>query len=146
VIKEQEIIQILKNNGIKTTPQRMAIISFLDHNRIHPSAENIYKTLKKDFPSMSLATVYNTLEKLKDIKKVVKLNISGDNKVYYDYNTEDHYHFYCNTCNKIYDLEHKNQGTKPGDHVNGHKVEETHTYFKGICKSCVEQKKLGGNK
>ncbi|OGI11192.1 MAG: hypothetical protein A2Y40_04930 [Candidatus Margulisbacteria bacterium GWF2_35_9] len=143
--KKLEIIQLLKKNGVKTTPQRLAIITFLENNLIHPSAEQIYETLKKDFPTMSLATIYNTLDKLNEIKKVIKINFSGDNKVHYDYNTHFHYHFLCNICNNIYDITPKEKPEMLGAINDGHHIEETHTYFKGICKSCFTKRKGGKN-
>ncbi|PHJ36752.1 hypothetical protein P378_20455, partial [Desulforamulus profundi] len=56
------MINKLKNLGLKLTPQRLAILNLLEGNAKHPSAEEIYNQLKPQYPSLSLATVYNTLE------------------------------------------------------------------------------------
>jgi Fur family peroxide stress response transcriptional regulator len=52
--------------GFKLTPQRLAILDFLQGNKKHPSAEDIYRSVHKKFPTMSLATVYSTLSALKE--------------------------------------------------------------------------------
>ena len=54
-----------RNVGLKLTPQRLAILNYLEGNKEHPSAEDVYKAVSRKFPTMSLATVYNTLESLK---------------------------------------------------------------------------------
>ena len=138
-MKKDEIIKLLRKNKIKITPQRIAIIEFLERNGDHPSADQIYNELKEGFPSMSLATVYNTLEMLENIHEVIRLNISGDPRVYYEYDTDFHHHFYCNECNKIYDVyiccpNEKNKS------IEGHKIEEIQAYFKGICRECLNKR------
>ena len=57
--------------NIKLTPQRLAILGFLKGNKSHPSAEDIFKAVQKQFPTMSFATVYNTLEALKNKGNII---------------------------------------------------------------------------
>ena len=54
-------VEMLKKAGLRQSQQRIAILQFLMLNDIHPTAEDIYNALKKDYPTMSLTTVYNTL-------------------------------------------------------------------------------------
>ena len=56
-----------KDIGLKLTPQRLAILDYLDKNFDHPTAEDIYADIKDKFPTMSFATVYKTLESLREI-------------------------------------------------------------------------------
>ncbi len=98
------MIDKLKSLGLKITPQRLAIMKLLDGNKNHPSAEDIYSTLKPDFPSLSLATVYNTLEALCEAKEIQEVRIKRD-KRHFDPNVVPHTHFLCRICDKIYDLE-----------------------------------------
>ncbi|MCK5426958.1 MAG: transcriptional repressor, partial [Thermodesulfovibrionia bacterium] len=56
------IIEKYRDIGIKLTPQRIAILNYLSGITTHPSAEQIYKAVSKEFPTMSFATVYNTLD------------------------------------------------------------------------------------
>ncbi|MBT9168785.1 MAG: Peroxide operon regulator [Syntrophomonadaceae bacterium] len=62
-----------KDIGLKLTPQRLAILDCLDGNKEHPSAEDIYKDVSKRFPTMSFATVYNTLEALRQRGGILEL-------------------------------------------------------------------------
>lgn len=136
--KNSEIIDNLREKGIKVTPQRIAILNFLEGNKIHPCIEDIYNYVTKEYPTISLATVYNTMDMLEDINEVIKLKIGKDNKVNYDYDTLPHNHFYCKKCKKIYDLEYSFTKNIPED-IKGNKVEEVHAYFKGVCKKCFDQ-------
>ena len=56
------IAELLRSNGYKVTPQRLAVYDAIDHNMTHPNAESIYQQLQPQYPSMSLATVYKTME------------------------------------------------------------------------------------
>src|SRR3970040_1018742 len=62
----KELIQKYKDKGFKLTPQRLAILKFMEGNTSHPAAEDIYRHIKKEYPTVSFATVYNTLEALRD--------------------------------------------------------------------------------
>jgi len=55
------IVQKIKENNQRLTPQRLAIVKILAHSESHPSVEKIYQRLHDDFPTMSLATVYKTV-------------------------------------------------------------------------------------
>ena len=63
------IIQKLRDNGHKITPQRLAIVKILAKSEGHPSVENIHVQIKKDFPTMSLATVYKNIVLRKNLVK-----------------------------------------------------------------------------
>jgi Fur family transcriptional regulator, peroxide stress response regulator len=134
--KINEIILNLKEKGVKVTPQRVAIIDFLEKNKIHPTADEIYENVSKTFPSISLATIYNTLEKLEEIGAITKIKISDENKVNYEAILEPHHHFYCRKCKKIFDIDIKCSFSILKE-VEGNKIEEIHGYFKGICKNCL---------
>lgn len=88
---------------IKWTPQRLAILKFLDGNKEHPSAEDIYEALSKDFPTMSVATVYNVLEFLKRTGRVKEIYIDPQ-KRRFDPDLSAHYHAICIKCQKIFDI------------------------------------------
>ncbi|MBN2546832.1 MAG: transcriptional repressor [Spirochaetes bacterium] len=130
-----DIIISLKKNGIKVTPQRLAIIKYLENDKDHSSAEQIYNHLIKDFPTISLATVYNTLEMLEEIKMINKIKISDENVVNYEYNKKMHHHFYCKKCKKIYDIEISCKIAELKE-FKGYQIDEVYGYFKGICKKC----------
>src|SRR5512135_3326468 len=92
-----------KQIGFKLTPQRLAILGYLDGNKDHPSAEDVYRAVSKRFPTMSFATVYNTLEALRRRGGVMELTLDPDKKRF-DPNTEPHHHLICLKCRRIADI------------------------------------------
>ena len=96
-------VDFLRDQGLKVTPQRMAIYVMLSNTKSHPSAEDIYKQLLPTNPSISLATVYKTLDSFKSIGLVQELNV-GNGKSNYDADMSNHIHIVCTCCGNIYDL------------------------------------------
>ena len=90
----------LQQAGMRITPQRTAICELLTVSEEHPTAAMIYDDLKPRFPSMSLATVYNTLDALVEIGAINVLGQAGDDTVHYDADTEPHVNLACLSCNK----------------------------------------------
>ncbi|KAA0002083.1 MAG: transcriptional repressor [Thermoplasmata archaeon] len=133
----EKYVKILKENSIKVTPQRLEILRYLDENRVHPTVDEIYSSLKKKNPSLSKTTVYNSLEILRRHGIIQSLTISGSESRY-DFRNDVHHHFLCKKCGKIIDIDIKcpNIGKML---KSGHKVEEVHGYFKGICKKCMKK-------
>lgn len=124
-----------KDIGLKLTPQRLAILDFLEGNSSHPSAEDIYKALSVNFPTMSLATVYNTLESLKGKGRVIELSIDPDKKRF-DPNTKPHNHLICLKCKRVADI-HKTFDLKlAGSEKSDFDVLGHHIEFYGICGRC----------
>lgn len=124
-----------KDIGLKLTPQRLAILDFLDGNTAHPSAEDIYKALSENFPTMSLATVYNTLESLKEKGRVHELSIDPDKKRF-DPNTKPHNHLICLKCKRVADI-HKTFDLKLAwSEISDFDVLGHHIAFYGICGRC----------
>jgi Fur family peroxide stress response transcriptional regulator len=99
-----DIVMSLKTAGHRITPQRLAIIKTLVDSGEHPSVEQIYRRVRKDFPTTSLATVYNTLERLKEMGEVLELPSSGGSR-YDGLNPQPHPHLRCTVCGAIEDLD-----------------------------------------
>lgn len=124
-----------KDLGFKLTPQRLAILDFLEGNTSHPSAEDIDSALSEKFPTMSLATVYNTLETLRQRGLVQELSIDPDKKRF-DPNVDPHNHLICVECRRVVDVKENfelslGRQDRAGFEVIGHHVE-----FYGICPEC----------
>ncbi len=147
MINKEEIINVFREKKIKLTPQRIAIIDFLSKKDGHYSAEDIYTTLKKDFPYMSFSTVYNTLKTLSELHVVEELYLF-DKKVVFDNNTTPHLHFLCTKCGKIYDIEPSkdfNLGISGNTMISEGFIEKVHVYMYGICKECLKKEKKSSN-
>ena len=133
-IKVQEKVKVLKEHHIPLTTTRLVLLRFLSNNRGHYSAEDIYQILKEEYPSLSIATVYNNMSLFASLGIVQELRIEKD-KVIYDTHVEPHDHFLCLKCGRIYDIEIKDR--KLPEKVDGHIVHSAHTYYFGICKECA---------
>ena len=95
----------LKRAGLKLTPQRIAIVRQLADDLSHPTAQALFDRLRPAFPTMSFATVYNTLDALTRfglVQTVRSLDVGG--AVRFDPNTEPHHHAVCDACGTIHDV------------------------------------------
>lgn len=121
--------------GLKLTPQRIAILDYLEGNLSHPSAEDVYRAVQRKFPTMSFATVYNTLETLKGRGRVVEL--TGDpGKKRFDPNPRPHHHLICTRCRRIEDLHVEFRLNVPVRDLAGYAVTGNHIEFYGTCPAC----------
>lgn len=122
---------------MKYSRQREAILAFLKTRKDHPTAEVIYENIRKEYPKISLGTIYRNLALLSENGIILKLSCD-DGFEHYDGCTDTHYHFACRRCKALIDLEmddisfintlaEKNFG---GD-IDGHVA-----YFYGICAEC----------
>ncbi len=130
----EERIARLRNAGLTPTPQRLAVLAYLDGNHTHPTAEEIYRAVHARHPTIVKATVYNTLSALKKVGVIQELTIARE-AARYEANVTPHPHFMCRVCGRIYDIDLPCM-VRPGDEVNGHKVEAVHTYIYGVCADC----------
>jgi Fur family transcriptional regulator, peroxide stress response regulator len=123
----------------KMTPQRAAILDYLEGNTSHPSAEDIFDAVKVDYPMMSFATVYNTIETLRDMGLLWELSID-DQRKRYDPNTDSHHHLICTRCRKVVDVHMEFDLTVPPNQAHGYTLTGRHVEFYGICPQCAEKK------
>jgi Fur family peroxide stress response transcriptional regulator len=135
--KVDKAIDLLKDSGVRITPQRHAILEYLVISESHPTADEIYKALEHKFPNMSVATVYNNLRVFKKTGLVKELTY-GDASSRFDFSTKPHYHIICKKCGKIVDFYYPGlnevetlAAQVTGFKVNGHRLE-----VYGICPEC----------
>ncbi len=128
-------MQKYRDKGLKLTPQRLAILEYLDGNKSHPSADDIYSEIKMKFPMMSFATVYNTIETLKKRGELVELTIDPERR-HYDPDTSLHHHLICKQCKKIVDIHRDFSINIPDDQKGTFEVLGNHIEFYGICPRC----------
>lgn len=110
----------------------------MTNNRCHPTVDQIYSDLHKEIPSLSKTTIYNTLNALIEAKLVKVITIE-DNETRYDIVTNNHGHFKCQSCGKIYDFEINIDSFSSKD-LNNFRINDKDVYFKGICPTCAKQK------
>jgi len=141
--KMDDITKKLKNNNIRLSHQRLKVLEYLDHNRIHPTVEQIYYGLHDEIPTLSKTTIYNTLNALIEAGLVKTINIE-DNEARYDIRTDAHGHFKCTACGNIYDFEF-NMDSFEIKGLDGFRIYSRDMYFSGICSKCMEQENVGDN-
>ena len=124
-----------KKIGMKLTPQRLAILEYLDGNKKHPSAEEIFREVSRRFPTMSFATVYNTLEALRRRGSILELTIDPGKKRF-DPNTEPHHHLICTKCRRIEDVHRSYDLSVPNASRSGFEITGNHIEFYGLCPAC----------
>ena len=131
------ITSIFREKKLKLTPQRIAVYKYLMGTKEHPSAEIIYKALQKDYPTMSLATVYKALKTLVEVNLIQEINV-GEGNFRYDGNSSEHCHIQCLHCGRVDDLEEmdsKSLNEKAETHSK-YKIVSNKIYFYGICEDC----------
>jgi Fur family peroxide stress response transcriptional regulator len=136
------IIQKLRDKGHRITPQRLAIVKILAKSEGHPSVENIHGEIKKDFPTMSLATVYKNISLIKSIGEVLELGFPDGSNRYDGNKPTPHPHVICIKCKKIVDpdLHNLDEITKEVALETNFKILNHRLDFFGICSNCMAEK------
>jgi Fur family transcriptional regulator, peroxide stress response regulator len=136
------IIQKLRDNGHKITPQRLAIIKILVKSDVHPTVEDIHVQIKKDFPTMSLATVYRTIILIKSLDEVLELGFPDGSNRYDGKNPYPHPHVICIKCKKIVDpdLDSLDEMKKEVALATNFKILNHRLDFFGICSNCITKR------
>lgn len=99
----KNVVAKFRDRGLKITPQRIAIFHALQKKINHPSADEIFRSIRLEYPSISLTTVYKTLETLREIGEIHELHVSKE-RVLYDPKNEPHHHLICLKCSHIADV------------------------------------------
>jgi Fur family peroxide stress response transcriptional regulator len=135
-----EIALLLKEHGCRMTPQRMAILRVLTESRSHPTIDEIYGHVRKDFPMTSLATVYKTVALLSELGQVTELGVPGGASRFDGASAEAHPHITCVRCGRIADVELPRSDAF-FDAVAGasqFQVVEGRVDFWGVCPACQQ--------
>lgn len=131
-------MQKYKDIGLKLTPQRLAVLSYLEGNTDHPSADDIYKAVSIQYPTMSFATVYNTLDTLREKGYIMELSIDPGKKRF-DPNTHLHHHLICQSCKRVRDVPVEFAIDLPEEMKGNFSITGNHIEFYGICPVCREK-------
>lgn len=129
----------LKRQKLKITPQRLEILKALNRVPDHPCAEVIYQAVKKRCPSVSLATVYKTLDTLVAIGEI-NVALVSEGKTRYDTRTDSHHHFLCKQCGYIEDINVSLDCVDtclPHHLSQPHQIERSEVVFRGLCHDCL---------
>jgi Fur family peroxide stress response transcriptional regulator len=144
VLSDRLIVEALRTKGYKATPQRIAICRFATSSREHPTAGRIYKEVRKQHPTVSLATVYKTIDILKKQRIVQELAIvDGDTR--FDSNTKAHLNLVCVKCGGVRDSDNpviqdlvEKAAASAKFNVTGQSLA-----LYGVCHQCRMKKRVG---
>ncbi len=125
---------------MRNTKQKDAIISAVKSLKTHPTADEIYSSLKMEHSKLSLGTVYRNLNSFSQSGKIRKISVPGFGDRF-DYNTSDHEHFSCNGCGCVYDVHLSTPiaeiVTAEGMEVTGYSM-----MLYGLCPTCKGDKNI----
>lgn len=126
----------LKTRGVRLTPQRQMILRYLKETHEHPTAEQIHKHVQQEF-DISLATVYNTLHRLKELGVIRELSY-GDLSSRYDGNDSEHAHLVCESCGEVVDVPSPpRESTKlQKELAHGFDLTSYRVEYYGVCPAC----------
>jgi len=130
--------ELMEQKGIKVSHQRLRILDYLEKNRVHPTADMILNDLKNELQSLSKSTVYKTLNTFVEKGVLRELTIE-ENEVRYEYDLQDHGHFKCMGCGKVYDFEYR-FNVDDIKELKGFRIDDKNIYLKGLCRDCNSSK------
>ena len=139
--QKEHLIERLRASGLRLTPQRLAIYGALVNSKRHPSAQQLYEELEAQLPSLSPATIYNTLEVLVEQGLVHEIGDAGDGVIHYDADLEPHVNLICTNCHRIDDFELEAIATVDQTVAaqSGYRVMGARIVYYGLCPECQAQ-------
>jgi Fur family transcriptional regulator, peroxide stress response regulator len=137
-IRLRNMVDALRENQYRITPQRLAILRVLAESKGHPSVETIYERVKPTFPTTSLATIYKNIAVLKGLNQVLELGFSDDSNRYDGNRPYDHPHLVCTVCKKILDPDVSALADMTGElaRKTGFAITRHRLDFFGVCPEC----------
>ncbi|MGA7105836.1 MAG: Fur family transcriptional regulator [Candidatus Deferrimicrobiaceae bacterium] len=139
--KKGEAARILREQGARVTPQRVAILRAVESSGSHPDADAVYRQVSREHPHISRDTVYRTLSMMEE-KKIIGSVLFVGNAKRYDPNTARHHHLICLRCRKIVDFAaDKFDRLEPSiSTLERFKVLRTTVHVEGECDECQKRK------
>jgi len=136
----EQMLAKLKEHDFRITPQRLAVLKVLAASEGHPSVERVYENVRAEFPTTSIATVYKTVNLLKQINEVLELGFPDGSNRYDGHKPYPHPHVICTQCKKIIDPEltflkdlTREVASETGFQIHTHRLD-----FFGVCRECRE--------
>ncbi|HEX4264877.1 MAG TPA: Fur family transcriptional regulator [Verrucomicrobiae bacterium] len=130
----------LSTSGFRFTPQREHVYGVLLEERDHPTAEEVFIRSKHRMPEISMATVYNCLDAL--VRSGVARQVTVDRgATRFCPNMQEHCHFFCDTCEKVFDIELSDKGPAGITLPKGFKAARFEIAIHGLCAKCAGHSK-----
>jgi len=136
-----QIVEKLRDTDHRITPQRMEILKALVNDPRHPTADEIYTTVKETFPMISLATVYKTVNLLVEMGEVIEID-RGHGKAHYDaLRPHAHPHLVCIDCDDVVDVDMNGLSElyDQVEEITSYEVLSHRLDFFGLCPQCQKE-------
>jgi len=133
---DEHLSKRLSTSGFRFTPQRQHVYDVLLAERDHPTAEEVFIRAKRGMPEISMATVYNCLDAL--VRSGVARQVTVDRgATRFCPNMREHCHFYCDTCENVFDIDLSDGGPAGIGLPKGFKAARYEIAIHGICAKCA---------
>lgn len=121
----------------RISKQGRQVLSTLSSERVHMTADEIVRRL----PEIGQATVYRNLDQLERMGQIKRLNL-GQRSAYYEYVRDNHIHFVCERCRRIYDVACDVTGVvREMNALSGHRTDRVEVNSSGLCADCIQREK-----
>ena len=130
-----ELTQLFRERGLKVTPQRQCIFRLLHGNDVHPTADAVYAAASAEMPTISLKTVYQTLNDLAAMGEIQQLDL-GTGSTRFDPNVDGHHHLVCTACGRVKDVYATPRVRVSPEQLGGFTVTTTEVVLRGLCDRC----------
>jgi Fe2+ or Zn2+ uptake regulation protein len=136
-----ELTEIFRARGLKMTPQRQCIFRVLHRMAgVHPTAEAVHAAVVEELPTVSLKTVYQTLNDLSGMGELHHIDL-GTGSGRFDTTLDAHQHLVCDACGRVWDVHGDFSGVQmPVDVSTGFRVSSTDIVFRGQCERCASDR------
>ena len=132
---DEHLSKQLSTSGFRFTPQRQHVYDVLIEERDHPTAEEVFIRAKREMPEISMATVYNCLDAL--VRSGVARQVTVDRgATRFCPNMREHCHFYCDTCENVFDIDLPDEGPPGITLPRGFKAARFEIAIHGVCAKC----------
>jgi Fe2+ or Zn2+ uptake regulation protein len=131
-----QLVEHFRARGLKVTPQRELLFRLVHADGGHPTAETVYREARRVMPTMSLKTVYQTLNDLTAMGELQQLDL-GTGATRFDPNGGDHHHLVCTSCGEVRDVSATFDGLGlPPEQRHGYALSGAEIVFRGLCTTC----------
>ncbi len=137
-------IETLQRAGLRVTSQRVAVCEFLAGTKSHPTTSQVFEAVRKLHPEISQATVYNTLNTLRDLGAIVEIS-AGTEHTRYEPDPSPHINMFCLRCHQVSDLQDNASPDVLMDNIfqnTGFRATSLQVQVSGFCPECQQAKRV----
>jgi Fur family transcriptional regulator, peroxide stress response regulator len=135
----EALLDKARTSGIRLTPQRMELLRALSETTQHPTADDLYRHVRRILPSVTPATIHRNLQELVKAGLIATLERTGG-PTQYDPTVDDHHHFVCRRCGRIFDLylsHSENRIDRQRSELGNALIDRFEILFDGTCGDCL---------